>query len=597
MPSTYLEAPPLNRVARIPDHLINQIAAGEVVERPASVVKELLENCLDAGARRIDILLVDGGMKEISIIDDGSGIHPEDLLLCLERHATSKIRQAADLESIGTFGFRGEALASIASVAEVELRSRTRDAQSALQVTVRRGDRLGDPRPVGAKVGTALTVRHLFEDVPARKKFLRSVGTEFSHCSRVVHEIAAGNPQVAFYLHHQNRLVHSFVAPTRTSRIQEVFGWRWTPLLVQETNDDLMLEAYLSPGDLTSDRGELLLFINGRPVKNRGLLAAVRQAYASTLGPHHDPSGVLYLEIRKDWVDVNVHPQKTEVRCLRQETLYGWLCAAVRKAISLQPSARPISPGASAASESIPPTGVIESPKGARHLLAEPLADRVAAQVPSYQPSLLEEDTRTASPTHPPTVRRLKYLGQAKAAYLVCEDESGVFVVDQHALHEKLRFEELLVKHSSQSLITQQLLIPRILRIPSDLVPLLEENQESLSILGLGVEAYGDGDWAIKSLPEYIREEQAEHLVITTLRALRDPGEAAQSQAARAIRPFLATIACHSVVRAGQAMSRFEAESLLSSLDRIEQGWTCPHGRPVALRMDFQAIEKHFERK
>lgn len=594
MPTSSTESPALARVNRIPDLLVNQIAAGEVVERPASALKELVENCLDAHARKIDILLKDGGMTELTVVDDGVGIHPEDLLLCLERHATSKIRDTPDLETIATYGFRGEALASIASVAEVDVKSRPRGFSSATGFSTHFGESLGEPRPMGAPEGTSITVRNLFQRLPARQKFLRSAATEFSHCARVVRELAIGNPQVRFSLHHQGRQVASYASPTRETRIAEIFSWEWKPLRVEEETDGLAIDAFLSPGDRTQDRGELLLYVNQRPVRNRGLLSAVRQAYLSTLGPHHEPSGVVYLDIRKDWVDVNVHPQKTEVRCLRQESLYSWMLSTIRKAISAQPSVRPLS--FAPAVDTRPNAFPVYTPAPVQEALPDfsqtLFADRVAEPSAPYTAAHVTSDLVPA-----PSRRHWRYLGQARAAYLICEDETGVLVVDQHALHEKFRFEELRKKYLEGAIRAQRLLVPRILRMPSDLAALLEENAAELHRLGFEVEAFGDGDWAIKAVPELITEAEAEKVVLETLREIRKQGTDAGEVAQRALTPVLATLACHSVVRAGQQLSPYEAEALLKNIDALELGWTCPHGRPVVFRMAFSEIEKHFERK
>ncbi len=592
MPTASVEPASIARVNRIPELLANQIAAGEVVERPASALKELVENSLDAKSKRIDVLLVDGGMKELTVVDDGMGIHPDDLLLCLERHATSKIHAAPDLESISTYGFRGEALASIASVAEVDVKSRPRGFPSATAFSTHYGDALGEPRPVGAPEGTSLSVKNLFSRLPARQKFLRSAATEFSHCAKVVRELAVGNPQVHFTLHHQGRQVASYASPTRATRIAEVFSWDWKPFHIESETDGLAVEAFLSPGDHTQDRGELLLYINQRPVRNRGLLSAIRQAYSSTLGPHHEPSGVVYLDIRKDWVDVNVHPQKTEVRCLRQDSLYSWLLSTIRKAIAQQPSIRPMTFAPSQASLG-EFENLIQTPTATYS--AERPADRPITPMPSsFSPP---PATPQWVQTQAPKTRQWRYLGQARAAYLICEDETGVLLVDQHALHEKFRFEELKRKQTEGQIQAQRLLVPRILRVPADLAPILEENAAQLHAIGFEVEPFGDGDWAIKAIPELLTEAQAEKVVIDTLLEIRKQGSNASEIAQNALTPILATLACHSVVRAGQQLSTFEAQALLDNIDALELGWTCPHGRPVVFRMGFSEIEKHFERK
>lgn len=578
MSATHSEECTIARVNRIPDLLINQIAAGEVVERPASALKELIENSLDAGSQRITVHLKDGGMTEITVIDDGRGIHPADLTLSLERHATSKLATSADLESIGTYGFRGEALASIASVAEVDVKSRPAAFPSALAFSVHYGVSQGEPRPLGAATGTTVSVRALFAQVPARKKYLRSGGTEFSHCARVVKELAVGNPQTEFALHHQGRLVNSYVGKTREARVAEAFAWDWKPIRVREEAADLCVDAFLLPGDITQDRGELLLFVNGRPVRNRGLLSAVRQAYLGSLGPHHEPSGVVYLDIRKDWVDVNVHPQKTEVRCLKQETLYGWLISAIRKAISQQPTIR-----------------AFQLPERPVQMTSASFSAPVTYAQPDFNAVTPAFSAPTAHYSAAPE-RRWRYLGQIKAAYLICEDAEGLLLVDQHALHEKIRYEELRRKHRDGKLGSQRLLIPKILRLEPELAGVLEASAEKLLPLGFEIETFGDGDWALKAIPELVEEARAEKMVLETLRAVASQSDADTEVTHRLLTPVLATIACHSVVRAGQTLSDFEAEALLENIDALELGWTCPHGRPVVFRLGFKEIEKHFER-
>ncbi len=590
---TYPENAP--RVAKIPDLLINQIAAGEVVERPASALKELLENSLDAMAKRIEVHLRDGGIGEITVIDDGLGIHPDDLSLCLERHATSKIRESSELESIGTYGFRGEALASIASVAEVELKSRRRGESSGVSLAVHYGVALDIPKPVGTPVGTTLSIRGLFNRLPARLKYLRSSATEFSHCARVVKELAVGNPQVVFSLHHQGRLVSTFSAPTREQRILEAYSWPWKPLHVEEEAPGIAIDAYLSPGDHVGDRGECLLFVNQRPVKNRGLLAAVRQAYLSTLGPHHEPSGVIYLDIRKDWVDVNVHPQKTEVRCLKQETLFSWIAASVRKAISAQPSVRRMDWSPPPRTE-IPPAPVAFA-TFAPERSAEPTRYVQKSFYEAEASSKISETRAEYTPFEPEHAPSWRYLGQAKAAYLVCEDKDGLILVDQHALHEKLRFEELVKQVEEHQVPSQRLLVPRIFRPPTELALLLEENRAALCETGIEVEPFGDGDWAIKTVPDRIQEAAAESILMESLREIQKQRLSARDVSFHAFKPVLATVACHSVVRAGQLLSALEADALLKRLPELQMGWTCPHGRPVAFRVSFSEIEKHFERK
>lgn len=583
---------PINSIKRLPEILINQIAAGEVVERPSSVVKELVENCIDANARRIEIHLKDGGMTEIEIIDNGHGMPPEDLALSIERHATSKLGTLADLEAIGTFGFRGEALSSIASVSELTITSRMADSESAHRVDVLFGEVQGTPRPCPSQYGTRILVKNLFSKIPARLKFLKSAQTEFSHISRMVKELALGNHEVQFFLHHQGRLVSSYVTPTREERVKECLKMAWTPVHVVEPRDEMELEAFLSPASLIQDRGDLVLFVNGRSVKNRNFLAAVRAAYHEALGPHHDPTGAVFLDLRLDWVDVNVHPQKLEVRCLKQEQIYPWILSAVRKRLVQQQDIR--EPAFTLPTRSQP----YEFPAAPMTFSAPYISaafPTVATPAP-VQESLADWSAPSHSPS-PTLSASFRYLGQAKAAYLICEDEKGLVLVDQHALHEKMAFEKLMAGAKDQKPKSQVLLIPKILRLPADLVAIFEETKALLASQGFELEGFGDGDIAIKAIPESLSEEKASAIVESTLRLFQEDPSVLKLPYEESLRPVLATMACHSVVRAGQNLSDTEALSLLRGMDSLQEGWTCPHGRPVLFRMTYSTIAKHFERQ
>jgi len=572
-----------HRISRLPDGLINQIAAGEVVERPAAVVKELIENSLDAGATRIEVLLRDGGTTSITVIDNGSGIDPEDLPLAIERHATSKIAKTEDLEGIMTFGFRGEALSSIAAVSRVTLRSRTETMTSAAQLTIDHGVNDGEIRPVGAPPGTSIIVEGLFDRVPARKKFLKSIATEFTHAAKGFKEVALGNPQSQFFLQHQGTLLHKFVASDRLGRMKEVYRPQWEPLLVTGENEITRMEAYLSPTHLIQSRGELSLFINQRPVRNRALLQAVRSAYLDTLGAHHEPSGVVYLDIQWDSVDVNVHPQKWEVRCLRQEALYPWMVSTIRKAITTQNTPREVR---------LPEPVFFTPAPFNEQRISEPLPPREI-----YRPQTLplSEPAPTLEKKLPP---HLRYLGQVKASYLLCEDLEGIVLVDQHALHEKLRFEKLRQDFQDGPLAVQSLLLPLVVRLPSQDAALLQDNLPVFHQMGFELEPFGDGDIAVKTRPALLEESKVEEVLKDGLRRLAEAQGAPEEKEglSPALHRLFATLACHSVVRANQSLTTMEAESLLGQLDRLEQGWTCPHGRPVLFRIPFGSIEKHFER-
>ncbi len=588
---------PTDVIHRLSNHVINLIAAGEVVERPASVVKELVENSIDAGATRVDIRLGDGGIRSISVIDDGRGMQKGNLGLCIERHATSKVEDAQSLEAIETFGFRGEAVSSIASVSRLEIRSRRRGEGFGHRVRVEFGRMDGEPEIIGLPEGTAVIVSDLFELVPARQKFLRSVSTEFAHCQRVVRELALGNPGVQFFISHNEGEPKSYVTSGRKARVTECLRVDWEPLMVREENEGMALEAYLSPGHIISDRGDLSLFVNGRAVRNRNLLSAVRRGYLETVGPHHDPTGVVYIDIAHDRVDVNVHPQKTEVRILKSESLYSWIIAAIRKALARIPAAVteaaiPAWPDSNRAVWNRFEYPTRRAPEPMLHV-AEPSLPWTTVPEPLSMPLPLSNDE---SP--------LRYLGQVKDSYLICEDPEGLLMVDQHALHEKFRFEELM-RHSESGaalgqLPSQRLLLPKVVRLSSDLVAIFESSRPLLARLGMDVEWLGSEDVAIRTIPEPLSETEAERVLVETLRLILDEGapgdEMSDGGLGRMMRSYVATVACHSVVRANQRLSDTEARELLGLLKNLEMGWTCPHGRPVLFRMSFGEMARYFQR-
>jgi DNA mismatch repair protein MutL len=544
---------PAPRIARLTDEVINQIAAGEVVERPASIIKELVENSLDANARRIDIGLREGGIEEIVIIDDGSGMPQEDLLLAVERHTTSKLSRVDDLDALATYGFRGEALSSVASVSEMEIRTRPVSQPMGTLLKITHGQR--EPlRPVASPLGTSLTVRELFKKIPARQKFLRASGTELSHCVRVVRELALGNPQVSFYVKHQGRLIHSFVSAHREARVRECLKPQWTPLLIRDEGPDASLEAYLSPADGAAHRGELLFFINQRSVRHKILAQAVRNGYQEGAGRPVDPSGVVYLEIRRDWVDVNVHPQKLEVRLLRQERLFQWIVTLVRKAV-------------------------------AEELRSREKGDQAPLPIP------LSAEPKTALGSSAPSApsSRIRFLGQFKNAYLVCEDPQGLCVIHQQALYERLIYQRMKASFQGGKILPRPLPVPRVIRTVPEVLPILEEHLDFFARLGFDIENFGEGDVAVKGLPPLLGEANLEAVLESSLLELQKlPSEDEAEDRVWAI------LARHSAVTA-PPLSPLQAEQLVIDAGSIEESWTCPQGKPILFRLRTEALQKFFE--
>ncbi|MFM8269403.1 MAG: DNA mismatch repair endonuclease MutL [Pseudomonadota bacterium] len=473
-------------IRQLSEDLINQIAAGEVVERPASVLKELIENSLDSGASQIDIVLFAGGLDEIRVLDNGSGISPLDLPLSIQRHATSKIKTAADLEAIATFGFRGEALSSICSVSNVTITSRTAHEAMAYQLTIDEGLIKGPIQMLAAPIGTQVVVSHLFKHTPARRKFLRSNHTELAHCQRVLKEIALANPKVRFALRNESRLLATWVSPTRKERFQECLKLPWAPLEIRGIRDEITLEAYLSPPEHSVSRSELFLFINGRPVRHRAFLSAIRTAFQEMFGVGKEPIGTCYLDLRKDWVDVNVHPQKWEVRCFNQESIFSWLLTTFRKQLNQEVS-----------SFSTPP---------------------------NYLPSHFKHPSPTFSDVPLPSSQSYPFHFLFKNdKFLICEDTEGLIVSEIGPLAIQFEASRLLDLWKKNKWPVETLLIPKICRLPEKLRPILDKSQPFLTAWGFQNDLFGDGDFSLRTRPSFVPEEQLISLFLSLLSHLSDP--------------------------------------------------------------------------
>ncbi|NBX82329.1 DNA mismatch repair endonuclease MutL [bacterium] len=465
-------------IRRLPDALINQIAAGEVVERPASVIKELVENSLDAGASSIEIHLKGGGIEEIQVIDNGHGIPVDEFPLAIERHATSKLATLSDLAAIDTFGFRGEALSSICSVADVCLTSRTDDSPSGFQMQIQQGKMAAVPIPVGTPTGTRITVSRLFHQVPARRKFLRSSTTELTHCQRIVKELALGNPGTRLSLKHEGRTLGNWVTEQRIDRFKECLKLSVTPQVLQEVRDHLVLEAFTAPAEETIARAELYLFINGRPVRNRSFLSAIRTAFHEATGGLGEPIGVCYLDIRKDWLDVNVHPQKWEIRCLEQETIYYWLLSCFRKHFAAPP-------------------------------LAKTQPDSPVPFAPVFSPS------PAFSSTYP-----FAFVARSPR-FLIVEDAHGLLIINPHHLADLATLRKWQSKAKGGNSDRQTLEIPKIIRLTPAQLELFLPVQDLLSSLGFETQSFGDLDIAVHTRPAFCSEHSVTSLLPKLLQKLQ----------------------------------------------------------------------------
>ncbi len=592
--------------------LASQIAAGEVVERPASVVKELVENSIDSGATRCDVEIAGGGVTRISVSDDGSGMSRIDALLCVERHATSKLGSVEDLGRIMTFGFRGEALPSIASVSRFRLRTRVAAEDGGTLVEIEGGNPAAS-QPAGAPVGTTVEVSDLFWNVPARRKFLRSAGTEAGHITDTIEAVALSVPGVTLTLTRDGRRVRDWLrAGSREERVRASFGEQLAACTGER--GPLQVEAYLSrPEHARSGAGGLRFFVNGRSVRDRALLLTVAQAYGSVLERGRYPRGVVYVDLPPSLVDVNVHPQKGEVRFADpravSDALYQILSLALAKAFSLPtPSRSPWVQGRATGGSSSDATQVTSSTsaEAAAHIeraKGEPRDDEVASasdagsatSAPLADTALLVSDS--TSPLAPsPSVRwvNLKFLSQVRETYLICEGAEGLYVIDQHAAAERVNFDRLRRQYQSRAVASQALLFPILLPVSPAEAETVDLRAEEFRALGIDARVRGEGTVSVHSIPRLLSRANPERLVRDLLAEVLRSGQRAFSGA---VDLALATMACHGSIRAGDKLSSSEASALLGALDVADFAGHCPHGRPVVSFTSWSELERKVGRR
>jgi DNA mismatch repair protein MutL len=578
------------RIRRLSSDLANQIAAGEVVERPASVVKELIENALDAEATRIRVEIEQGGLVLVRVSDDGVGMDGEDAMLSLERHATSKIASKDDLGRLRTFGFRGEALPSIASVAKLRLLTRSRGSPEGTEVIIEGGG-LAQVRPAGAAEGTSVEARDLFFNVPARRKFLKTTGTEAAHVSEVTLLAALARPEVSFFLVRDGRTAREWLrAASRRERAAQAIDGERLEMCIGERGP-MRLEAHLAaPERARAGAVALHLLVNGRPVRDRQLARAVAQAYGSVLEPGRYPVGVVYVDVPSEQVDVNVHPQKSEVRFADTRALLDAVTRELHQSLSHAFSLPTL--GASRASPTdpwrlAPPTPNRESSPpsslGDRQTLPSPSSLAELPQ-PAADDGLFRVNRFYAS---------LEFLAQVRATFLVCCGSDGLYVLDQHAAAERVTFDRLRRAFGSRSMAMQRLLLPEVIELSPTEMALVEERAGDIAALGLEMRAVGPNAVAVHAVPMLLSRADPARIVRDAVAELARVARRPLGDAADLV---LATMACHGSIRAGDAVSREEALALLRALDDVDFGGHCPHGRPVVTRIGFDELERRVGR-
>ena len=588
-------------IHQLPEHLVNQIAAGEVVERPASVVKELIENSLDAGAQSIVIDLEEGGRKLVRVRDDGCGIPGDQLRLALSRHATSKISSLEDLEAIASLGFRGEALPSIASVARVTMSSRSSDSETAWRIEVTDG-KVGEVAPCAHPQGTTIEVRDLFYNTPGRRKFLRSERTEQQHIDRWIRRLALARPDVAFLVHQNGRVGLRLAAASdqhgRLRRIHEICGEAFAAQVVyldrpMEHPRDLAISGWLGLPTFNRSQPDLQFwFVNGRSISDKTLTHAVRHAYRDVLFHGRYAAYVLYLGIDPALVDANAHPAKLEVRFRDGRGVHGAVSQAIEYAIggarAGQRQGTPVAPGAVHSAffaQSSMTLDVGRSSPNVRDAMA-------GYAVLAGKPPGVSHASQASQPADIPPLGFA--IAQLAGTYILAENEKGLVVVDMHAAHERIMYEQLKDAFSERSIVRQPLLVPVTVHVSESEARLAEEAGDVFARLGLGVDRVGPSSVIVREIPALLKQSDAEALVRDILSDLQESG--ISNRIEDSCDEFLATMACHHAVRANRSLSIPEMNSLLRAMESTDRSDQCNHGRPTWTTVSLSDLDRLFLR-
>lgn len=610
----------------LPQNLINQISAGEVVERPASVIKELVENSIDAGATQVRIRVRDAGKSYISVIDDGCGMSPDDMVLSFERHATSKLKEE-DLFHIETLGFRGEALPSIASISRCSMTSVLKGQGSAWQIHVE-GGKKSDLVPASLEKGTMIEVRELFYATPARLKFLRSDAVELNHIIEIVQRLALAHISVGFHLENEHRVIASYLSDPMLSdpyaRMRDVLGADFVKdaIEIEAERDSIKLRGLVSlPTYHRSTQQSQFLFVNNRPVKDKALVSAIRVAYQDYIPLHRHPVVLLFLTVPPLWVDVNVHPAKTEVRFQDPNHIRGLFISALKHALhdhSHQATNaithRAIgyfkSPASYESKAQPPSTSLHESPTSKPYTLDLQLS-------PHYSPKPLNVSQETGirgsvsshSATsmitfiedrdHDQTEEVRGFLGRAIAqvhqSYIISETAEKMILIDQHAAHERIVYEQMKKDMHANRIARQALLIPDVVELSLEHVTLLLDYTDMFEAFGFIVERFGSSALIVREVPAMLKQINMKEFINDLLHEIKEHGEMVSLK--ERLERLLATLACHGSIRAGKKLSLPEMDALLRQMEETPHSGQCNHGRPTYLELSKADIEKLFERR
>lgn len=592
------------RIVVLAADIASKIAAGEVVERPSSIVKELMENSIDAGAESISIELERGGCESIKITDDGSGIDAQDVALVFERHATSKISRFEDIYQVYSFGFRGEAMPSIASVARVELLTKQQGQKEGTK-TVAEAGAVKEISPAGCPAGTQISVSNIFAHVPARKKFLKKEATEQSLCMDAISRLALAHPEIRFRARVNSKEL--FAAPKTADfnqRVASVMGMDFSascmPLGGEKEN--IKLSGFISHPEFTrSNSKNIYFYVNRRFIRDNSLIHAVLSAYRQIIPPRRYPAGVFFIELPTQDVDVNVHPAKLEVRFKNSRDVYDLVSQTVASQLAQAASTKgsfvyrltprkdesPVSPARIQQNYADKPASLFRGQMFTRGIFKETqiIADAQKTIVAQDAPEKSEKQI---------TFSGLNYLGQFAGTYLVFSGAEGMLLIDQHAAHERIILERLK-KTGQQKIVSQQLLMPEIVSLPPQEIELFSGYLELLSQTGLEAEVFGKDALAIKAMPARLSGAQAKEVIMDIADKLKDHNQYPSLQEKK--EEIYASLACHAAIKANQILSFEEVDKLCHDLEETPFNTTCPHGRPISIKFSLSEVERMFKRK
>lgn len=608
------------RIHKLSDNLVNRICAGEVVERPASALKEILENSIDAGALRINVELQGGGIELIRVSDNGRGIYRDDLLLAIERHATSKLASEDDLYAIKSLGFRGEGLASIASVSWFNLSSKVIDATHGYQIANIFGE-IQDIVPAAINPGTIVEVKDVYHNIPARKKFLKSETTEYQHCKTVFERIAISHPEIQFSLTHNHKEIYNLISGDLLERLIQLYGNDYGKhyLSVAEVaGEHLDLSGYIyHPGYLANNKNIQLFFVNGRYIRDRVVKNAIKQGFSGVLHHEHQPNYVLFLNLATEDVDVNVHPSKSEVRFKDSSAIHSFISRTVKKTLATTVTSfdvhydKPVAASLTSELQSHATGGGESQSFSFRPLASANQSSYLARQSSAPEPQLIREWLSVSPPVNVPenelfanegTVGgvnadfpALGYaLAQLQGVYIISQVKDGMIVIDMHAAHERIILERLKEQLLKNAVLSQQLLMPFILNVTPDLQETMHRHKAELDLLGFDVDMIGEEQLVVRAIPLLLDDGKGEQLILDVLHELHQFGNS--NILLEHQEEILSTMACHAAVRANHQLSIEEMNALLREMERTERSYSCNHGRPTWFKLTMSDLDGLFMR-